>query len=467
MSIIQDEITSLMGGGDSEDWLSQLRPGSFRGVPFAVVNEEVSHGRRQAVHEYPYRDTAWIEDMGRGTRRFIIRGFLVQNSLVYGGGDVISQRQALINACEKEGSGTLIHPTLGDMTVSVPENGLRISGSAGNGRSFEFTLMVIESGLKVFAVTGNTEAGDTVDTNYLKLVSTAVASTLARIKSEIRGVTQGINTIKGTVTFWTNMVDNTISEVTNISNMLNSTFGNIRYGRFSKGKVGGSSSGINRSNGNAADVDDYLALSRQVSARSIMDRQHVLASTAELNESATPDEFIRGISGVVNAVLNSAGGVNERVAALEKLAASVSDDYQRPGSSLQIAETINALIVILCSGAMTSAAADTNPTSRNEAEQITRRVAAQLDAALILVGDRGDDEIYNSLMTVRASFLKRMQQISEGLSDLMLVNTVTPLPALTLAHRLYQDASRANELIQEASVPHPAFMPTTMKVLRQ
>lgn len=124
MAIIQDAITSLMGGGGSEDWLSQLRPGSFRGVPFAVVNEEGSHGRRQAVHEYPYRDTAWIEDMGRGTRRFIIRGFIVQNSLVYGGGDVISQRQSLINACEAKGSGTLIHPTLGEMTVSIPENGL-------------------------------------------------------------------------------------------------------------------------------------------------------------------------------------------------------------------------------------------------------------------------------------------------------------------------------------------------------
>lgn len=55
MPIIQDTITSLMGGGASDDWQSQLQPSSFRGVPFAVVNEEGSHGRRQAVHEYRYR----------------------------------------------------------------------------------------------------------------------------------------------------------------------------------------------------------------------------------------------------------------------------------------------------------------------------------------------------------------------------------------------------------------------------
>jgi prophage DNA circulation protein len=45
------------------------------------------------------------------------------------------------------------------MTVAIPENGLRLSGSADAGRVFEFTLMAIESGLKVFAVTGSSAAG--------------------------------------------------------------------------------------------------------------------------------------------------------------------------------------------------------------------------------------------------------------------------------------------------------------------
>jgi prophage DNA circulation protein len=90
----------------------------------------------------------------------------------------------------------LIHPTLGEMTVAIPENGLRLSGSADAGRVFEFTLMAVESGLKVFAVTGSTAAGETVKTNYLKLVSTAVLSTIARVKSEIRGVTQGLKRLR-------------------------------------------------------------------------------------------------------------------------------------------------------------------------------------------------------------------------------------------------------------------------------
>lgn len=466
MPIIQDAISSLMGGDASDDWQSKLRPSSFRGVPFAVIAEEGSHGRRQAVHEYPYRDTAWIEDMGRGVRRIVIRGFLIQDSQMYGGGDVITQRQALIAACEEKGTGTLIHPTLGEMTVAIPENGLRLSGSADAGRVFEFTLMAIESGLKVFAVTGSSAAGKSVRTNYLKLVSTTVLSTIARIKGEIRGVTQAIKTIKSTIAFWTNMVDSTINEVTNVSNVLKSTFGNQRYGRYSKGSVGGSSSGVTGSV-DTADTDDFQSLSDQVAAQSIMDRQEITDTASGLNNSTTTDDFVQRTADVINAILNCAGGVNERITALEKLANGTSTEYQQSTSGAEIAETVNTLIIVLCSGAMAAAASESNPTSRDEAEQITRRVAEQLDAALLVAGDRSDDDLYSGLLLVRTSFLDTMATRSAGLSELMQFNSAQPLPALTLANRLYQDAGRADELIQESNVPHPAFMPTSMKVLRQ
>lgn len=466
MSIIQDAITSLMGGGASDNWQSQLQASSFRGVPFAVVAEEGSHGRRQAVHEYPYRDTAWIEDLGRGTRRFMIRGFLIQNSQIYGGGDVIAQRQSLVAACEAKGSGTLVHPTLGELTVSIPENGLRISGSMESGRVFEFTLMALESGLKVFAITDGAAASDTVKTNYFKMVTTVVASTLARIKGEIRGVTSAINTIKGTITFWTSMVDSTVSEVTNVSNVLKSTFGNNKYGRYSKGSVGGSSSVIS-SGLSTADAEDDQALTDLVTAQSVMDRKNIMDTTDVLNNSSTADEFVQGVADVVNSILNSTGSVNDRISALEKLANSTSTEYQQSDSSKAITATMNTLIIVLCTGAMTSSATEANPTSRDEAEKLTQRVALQLDGALVVVADRADDEMYNALLTVRTAFISTMMARSSQLSDLMQINMAQPLPALTLANRFYQDASRADELIQVARVPHPAFMPLTMKVLRQ
>lgn len=466
MPIIQDAISSLLGnesGGKS--WYETLRPASFRGIPFAVKSEETSHGRRVAVHEYPYRDIAWIEDMGRGVRKVTLRCFIIENSLIYGGGSVIQQRQALIDACEKKNAGTLIHPSLGELIVSIPENGLHIGGELSNGRVFEFSLTCIESGSKVFAVTTTVAASVSVKTNYLKLVSTTVLSAIARIKGEIRSITQGIKTIKNTIAFWTNMVDSTLSEVTNIGNTLKSTFGNTRYGRYSKGETGGSSGAKGRSV--ADDTIDTDTLVKQTMAQSITDRNKISAGITELHSSTTVDEFVQRTSDVVLSILNCAGGVNERIRALETLANSLSSQYQQATEDQNVADSINTTILVLCTGAMATAAVSANSGSRDEANALTERVSTQIDIAIVRAGDRGDDEICQALLVLQESFIATMATNSQELTDLIEYSTPLSLPALVLANRLYQDADRTDELIAATQTPHPAFMPKNMKVLRK
>lgn len=466
MALITDAISSLLGTGyDSDKWFESLRQASFRGVNFAVLTEDMTHGRRVAVHEYPYRDTAWVEDMGRAVRKITLRCFIVQDSAVYGGGSVIAQREALIAACEQKDAGTLIHPTLGELTVSVPENGLRIGGSFSNGRVFEFTLTCIESGLKVFAVTTTTAAAATVGTNYLKLVSTTVLSAIATVKGELRSVTQAIRTIKSTVAFWKNMVDSTISEVTNISSTLKSTFGNTRYGRYNQGNTGGSS-GVNGST-DSDDVTDMSALVQQTIAQAITDRNTISDCAQTLSDATTIDEYFQRISDVVSAILNSTGGVNERLRALETLANTLSTTYQQAAADQAVAATVNSAILVLCSGAMASVAVTANPGSSDEAAALSERVSTQIDLALVSAGDRGDDDVYDALLSLRDSFLSTMATLSQELVELIDFRTTSPIPALTLANRLYQDAGRADELIAATTVPHPAFMPTKMKVLRK
>lgn len=79
-------LMSLFGGGD---YASKLRKASYNGVPFAVVSESGVFGRNVVVHSYPKKETRpWIEDNGLKTNVLQITGFLVENSLIYGGGDV-------------------------------------------------------------------------------------------------------------------------------------------------------------------------------------------------------------------------------------------------------------------------------------------------------------------------------------------------------------------------------------------
>lgn len=89
-----------------------MRKASFRGVSFYVVSNEGENGRDIAVHNYPLRDSTWVEDLGRSQRRYAIRGFLL-------GQNYIAQKQLLQLAVEQAGPGLLSHPFLGLLQVSV------------------------------------------------------------------------------------------------------------------------------------------------------------------------------------------------------------------------------------------------------------------------------------------------------------------------------------------------------------
>ena len=112
-------LLRFQGAALVSDWISRLRQASFRGVPFGAIGDEDALGRRLSVHEYPGRDDRFIEDLGASTPRIQLRGFLLENSAVYGGGDVLDQRDRLKQAAATSGSGILVHPTRGPIVVNL------------------------------------------------------------------------------------------------------------------------------------------------------------------------------------------------------------------------------------------------------------------------------------------------------------------------------------------------------------
>lgn len=116
----------------------QLQPASFRGVPFEVEASGITVGRRTVVHEYPQRDRPYVEDLGRATRNITLQCFVV-------GSDYLEQAQALMHELEEPGPGTLIHPWLGEMEVTITS----------------VSELLFDQGLGVASVTITaTEAGD-------------------------------------------------------------------------------------------------------------------------------------------------------------------------------------------------------------------------------------------------------------------------------------------------------------------
>lgn len=467
MALITDAISSLLGGGDSWDWFEHIHPASFRGVPFAVVSAEGVFGRRQAVHEYPYRNTAWVEDLGRGTRKLTIRGFIVHNSLAYDAPDVITQRDSLVAACETEGPGTLIHPTLGELTVSVPDGGLRVLESVDNGRSFEFTLTVIESGLKVFAITGSTQAASLVQANWLRTGLMAATKFIATVKGEIRSVTQTIKTLRNTAAFWGNMVKSTANEVTNLSNVLKSTFGSARYGRYNKGSVGGGVSGSTGAVNRTADTDNYAGLVNQKMAQAVTGRAELLALTATFEGVASVDAFPVDARAIIDAVISFSGSVEEKIRMLETLASYRNTTFYATSGENSVANGATILLCVLSAGALAATAANYEPSSYDDAILMLNRVCDTLDEVLLMAADAGDDDDYLNLLQTRDALVNAYSQKGAVLSSFTQVVMPTSLPALVLANRMYQDGARGDELVQSVGPRHPAFMPTKFKALRK
>jgi prophage DNA circulation protein len=122
-------------------WRDQLRPASFRGVPFFVDNASGTAGRRIVLHEYPKRDKPLSEDMGRASREFTLECFVV-------GPDYMQARDQLLDALEKAGPGELVHPWRGSLHVVARPATFRESKDEGG--MCTFSIPFVEAGELVY-----------------------------------------------------------------------------------------------------------------------------------------------------------------------------------------------------------------------------------------------------------------------------------------------------------------------------
>lgn len=91
-------------------WLDQLRPASFRGVPFQVDTLEHSAGDNVVLREYPFQDLPTVFRMGEAAEEIKFAAYVI-------GDDYMALRDRLRQALKADEPGELIHPTAGTMRV--------------------------------------------------------------------------------------------------------------------------------------------------------------------------------------------------------------------------------------------------------------------------------------------------------------------------------------------------------------
>lgn len=202
-------------------WWEQLQPGSWRGVGFVLDAGQTAAGRRIALHEYPYRDDAWAEDLGKLPRRFSIQAFLV-------GDDVYSQRDAMLAQVEKSGSGTLVHPTLGSIECVLLE--FAATDRRERGRYVELQFSFIIAGDVKYPATA-IATGSLVDGAMQRLGVASTNDFSARMSAVSAFPQQAL----GAVGQFTSLATSAVSDAGRIIGAVRGLQG--FYGRFSMGSL--------------------------------------------------------------------------------------------------------------------------------------------------------------------------------------------------------------------------------------
>ncbi|HDR9065475.1 TPA: DNA circularization protein [Burkholderia contaminans] len=462
VSALSRGIGSLAATLSGNSFEQSLQTASYGGVPFAVEEMTTAGGRRVSVHTYPYRDEVWIEEMGKLARTFMIEGFLIENSAIYGGGGVVDQRRRLLNICESGQPVTLVHPTMGRISNVSCIAPAEFHERKDLGRVIQFRLTLMKGGARVYPrATADTLA--TVNTSALSAMLGALQDFARKVASVISLGVSIVNQAVATVRKWCAIVQSVIADVKAIIGAVSSLSGN--YGRYASGANAGYSTS-NRKAASAATVSSLLA-SAVTQRTAVLTASSGLISAASAVGNATA--FATAVKAVAEAVAASANDPADAVRMLSALAnfypsAPTTASVIGGGMStmhVAVGEIVRRTVIAQAAIASTSY----QPSSSTDAASLRDSIISLIDDEIETAGDGGDDGTYAAFRALRVAVVADLNARGANLPSLTKFTFSTSLPALALASRMYRDSGRSDEIIAEANPIHPAFMPSSFDAL--
>jgi prophage DNA circulation protein len=433
-------------------YFTALQTASWRNIPFGVNGSQLKTGRKTALHEYPFRDEVWVEDLGRQGRRISFNGFLVEDGAylqaagVSGAGDVIAQRADMIAACETAGEGSLVHPSLGSLTVSLLD--FECEERSERGRVFELRFTFIESAQPEFPSLG---------------YATQAATGLSALTAFAKGAQDWINDVTGVLSTppivgeiernaqgFVNEATAIVQRATSLVAMVVTLPGN--FGRFVGQFV--------------ATVDSSLTTIEGLIGAGTAAREAVQTAGSALTAAAAASDWqgmANATQALVSAVQHANPGPHTAIGSLLMLQAAT---VTQPRATHDLTSANTASVNLFRRTVVTAIGQETASyalTSVDDAEQLRSTVCAALDTEITTAGDAGEDASYNALRDLEAAVVLDVTTRGQSMSAMQAVHTSQPVPLLVLAERLYQDVTRYDGLLQQAKPVHPAFPPTTFR----
>lgn len=383
---------------------------SFRSVPFFVDTSDLGGGRRIVVHQFPFRDDPYVEDLGKKARTFRLDGYVL-------GDDYLTQRDALLSALEDtSGPGKLVHPYYGVLTAICIDVGVSETKSEGGFAKFslQFAEAPAQTPVPVAEVDQAGEVSDAADA--------ANAASDAQLASDYNASNLPGYALGSAQTALTNA---TSSLKSNLAPVISAT-------------------------------QELASLNAQATV--------LVATAAQLvtTPALIMGQFRNAIAALVTTALDAPEAMmNALISAYDvNMGTPVT-----PTTATRTQELANqtALIAALrrTFAIEASRLAPTVPfTSIDDALAARDSITALLDTE----AEEAGDTAYGALVDLRA----QMQQAVPGTSAFASIVTATrrtTLPSLLLTYQLYGSVDLESDVLARNDVMHPGFVVGTLKVL--
>lgn len=424
-------------------WKDRLQDASFRGVPFKVEEESSPVGRRVETHEYPNRDKPYTEDIGKITSRPSFSAYVV-------GDDCFDQRDRLIEALNKPGPGTLIHPTYGEMNVCV-DGEIRVSTTKTEGRMVRFDLKFVEAGELSYPTSGAATAK--VLTSSCSALDDCISDGFKAFGMDGMpdfiqgGVVERAGGMLGYVSDAMKMVDGAVSDAARLLQGDISVL--LPPPSSGKGFIDALQKMWRTGNRLYGNTGDIIRMVKTLSGIS-MGKDLAPRGVWKTESQSTRWQTEQG-----NTV---AGAI--RTTALSEAAYAVST-LPAPVASSQggISGQTPAVMANVSHPALSNAPPNTPKPDTPSWEDLTA-VRDTLNVAIDREMSRtNDDRVFIALRRLKADLNTDLTQRLRQSDKTVTVIPSDTGPALVMAAYAYDDANRAEEIVQRNRIAHPGFLP--------
>lgn len=402
------------------DFLSQLRPASFRGISFLAPSDSSAFGRRIVVHEYPGRDNPSHEDMGASPDEFNI-------DAVIAGSDFMSAAASFEAALRQKGVGTLVHPYYGSIQVIVMPP-VRVDRSLESVGEVRFSFSVQKFGELVYPAA----LGDTV-----AALASASDSLFASITTDFNERFK----IDGLQDF---LVEDAASRLSSLASSMTTLLSK---------------------NGLVATAQQFIPASWTL----IDDLAgQVTGMFGAISGASKPvQKAVIGSSTVSKSSLPARSVLNVMTAAITMSSGSVSGRATRIVNAQALDYIFQASALASAASAAKYAAYD----SREDALDVRNKLAGNIEILRNNLGEAGYDRSWRDSGVVLAAVTKDINERVGRLPRTVKIRPSSPRSSLALANRLYGDDTSglfkaAEELVKRNKVRHPGVVPVqTLEVL--